>query len=175
MKRAAILWIGLLATLVAVNMTVWRYEKLRLGGAVVLLELAPKDPRSLMQGDYMALRLAVSRDVADAQDSAPATPGPTGLTPEPTTLRAGFVIVRPDASNVGRFVRIQAGVQPHEPTEVALPFRLGAHGVEVVTTAFFFEEGRAKDFDAARYGEFRVDETGLAILTGLRDERMQPL
>jgi uncharacterized membrane-anchored protein len=175
MKRAAILWIGLLATLVAVNMTVWRYEKLRLNGTVVLLELAPKDPRSLMQGDYMALRLAISREVAVARESAPTDAEQTNQTSAPAPLRSGFVIVRPDASNVGQFVRVQADVQPHDPTEVALPFRLGADGVEVVTTAFFFEEGRAKDFEAALYGEFRVDETGQAILTGLRDEALQPL
>jgi len=173
MKRLAILWIGLLATLVLVNMTVWRYEKLRNDGTVVYLELAPKDPRSLMQGDYMALRLAVALELTLEADTFPA-PGQTGTT-SIMALRSGFVIVRPDANNVGRFVRVQAEVQPHDATELALPFRRGPAGVEVVTTDFFFAEGRAKEFDAARYGEFRVDATGKAILTGLRDEQFQPL
>lgn len=174
MKRAAILWLGLLATLVAVNLTVWSHEKLRAGGTVVLLELAPKDPRSLMQGDYMALRLVVAHDVIDAQDLAPVdspSDAPSVLAP----LRSGFVIVQPDDRNVGQFVRVQAEALPHGEREIALPFRRGPEGVEVVTSEFFFEEGRAKEFDAARYGEFRVDGAGKALLTGLRDADLAPL
>ena len=38
-------------------------EHTRTSGNLVLLELAPVDPRSLMQGDYMTLRYAIASDV----------------------------------------------------------------------------------------------------------------
>lgn len=174
MKRAAILWLGLLATLVTVNMTVWGYEKLRTEGSVVYLELAPKDPRSLMQGDYMALRLAIAREVgiADADASGTHT---DDAEPRPTPSQSGFVIVQPDELNIGRFVRIQPSPMPRADKEVALPFRHGRDGIQIVSSEFFFAEGRAEEFDAARYGEFRVDASGRAILTRLRDEKLKPL
>ena len=43
------------------------------------------------------------------------------------------------------------------------------------TNAYFFQEGRAAEFEGADYGEFRVGGDGEMILTGLRDERLQPL
>ncbi|QEI07460.1 GDYXXLXY domain-containing protein [Pigmentiphaga aceris] len=196
MKRAAILLLGVLATLVGVNMTVWSFEKLRTDGSVVYLELAPKDPRSLMQGDYMALRLDIASTVRDAltemeyvkqdgddaadlnaksvmRSNADAQPA-TGVVAS-APMRSGFVIVQPDQKNIGRFVRVQADVSSLADKQFALPFRRSPQGVQVVTSDFFFAEGRAHDFDAARYGEFRVDTKGRAVLTGLLDENMKPL
>src|SRR3990167_6673405 len=49
-----------LAILALVNFTIHTREQMLEHGRVVLLELAPVDPRSLMQGDYMALRFKVS-------------------------------------------------------------------------------------------------------------------
>jgi len=205
MKRTAILWLGVLATLVGVNMTVWAFEKLRTEGTVVYLELAPVDPRSLMQGDYMALRLEVGNNVRDAvaeleyvkqdekeaaelgansvmggnpgqgssQDSANSADARPGSDNAP--IRAGFVVVQPDAKNIGRYVRVQTQAAPLADKQLALPFRRTPQGVRVVTSDFFFAEGRAKEFEAAKYGEFRVDTKGRAVLTGLLDEDLKPL
>lgn len=213
MKRMAILWLGVLATLVGVNMTVWSFEKLRTDGTVIYLALAPVDPRSLMQGDYMALRLEVGNNVRDAvaemeyvrqDEEAAAKLGENSVmgdnsgknsggkpntnssdssdtkpTADPETstppLSAGFVIVQADEDNVGRYVRVQAQAKPLSEKEFALPFRQTPQGIRVVTSDFFFSEGRAKEFDAAKYGEFRVDTKGRAVLTGLLDEDLKPL
>ena len=53
-RQLALLLSGL-AILAGINATVWRYEHAMSSGEVVLLRLAPVDPRSLMQGDYMRL------------------------------------------------------------------------------------------------------------------------
>jgi uncharacterized membrane-anchored protein len=37
------------------NGLIWQKEKVLRDGKVMLLRLAPRDPRSLMQGDYMVL------------------------------------------------------------------------------------------------------------------------
>ena len=66
-------WVVLLATLavlVVVNSAIWQKERHIAEGEVVYLELAPVDPRSLMQGDYMALNFELSNDI---QRTLPAT------------------------------------------------------------------------------------------------------
>lgn len=48
-------WLGLLLVLVVVNGLIARQEMLLASGTQMIVELAPVDPRSLMQGDYMRL------------------------------------------------------------------------------------------------------------------------
>ena len=47
--------------------------------------------------------------------------------------------------------------------------------MKFATNAFFFQEGTAKRYEAARYGEFRVASDGELLLTGLRGKELQPL
>ena len=46
-----------------VNTGIYQAERTLSQGEVVYLELAPVDPRSLIQGDYMALDYALERDL----------------------------------------------------------------------------------------------------------------
>ncbi|MFQ1046392.1 GDYXXLXY domain-containing protein, partial [Acinetobacter sp. NIOH-H-8] len=62
MRRLGFFLTGL-AILVGINVTVWRFEHAISSGENVLLELAPVDPRSLMQGDYMRLSYALARQL----------------------------------------------------------------------------------------------------------------
>ena len=52
MRKLATCLVGV-GILVAVNVSIWQKEQLLDHGKVVLLPLAPVDPRSLMQGDYI--------------------------------------------------------------------------------------------------------------------------
>ena len=54
-NRKAIALIAGLAVLALVNLGIYQREQLLTRGQIVLLDLAPVDPRSLMQGDYMRL------------------------------------------------------------------------------------------------------------------------
>jgi uncharacterized membrane-anchored protein len=62
MRSRVILLAGILI-LVVVNYGIYEKERLLANGRLVLLELAPVDPRSLMQGDYLALRFRLQNDV----------------------------------------------------------------------------------------------------------------
>src|SRR5690606_10833586 len=55
-RTVACLLAGLLLILAVVNVGIWQRERILATGRTVVLALAPVDPRSLMQGDYMALR-----------------------------------------------------------------------------------------------------------------------
>lgn len=127
-------------------------ERLLASGQEVLLELAPVDPRSLMQGDYMRLAYALER--------------------EPIALGAssGTLILGLDARRVGRFRRL-AAAGPPGPGEVAFAVRgdPSARRVQVEPHSFLFQEGHGDRYAAARYGIFRVEPGGRHLLVGLAD------
>ena len=143
--------------LLALNWVIYGRERQLAEGRMVLLKLAPIDPRSLMQGDYMALRFSTADSVSREKD--------------PTD---GRIIVRLDEKGVGRFVRRDKG-EPLAEREVALRYRVRDGRVKFATNAFFFQEGRAGDYQGARFGEFRVAPSGDLLLTGLRGAKLEPL
>ncbi len=147
---------GLLLLLALVNFTIWQRETLLRDGRVVLLELAPVDPRSLMQGDYMALRFDVARKLQSLPAGAEAGTD-------------GYVVVTVDARGVGAYPRVDVPDQALAADEVRIRFRQRKTGVRIVTNAWFFQEGSAAVYSPARYGELRVSAGGEALLTGLRD------
>lgn len=159
MRRLIAILAGL-AVLGVANWTIYAREKQLAEGAVVLLELAPVDPRSLMQGDYMALRFKVVDDAF----------GRGRL----EDLRDGRIVVRPDARGVAVFVRRDGG-EPLAAGEQRLRYRVRDGRVKFATNAFFFQEGHAKLYERARYGEFRATPPGELLLTHLRDEALERL
>lgn len=131
-------------------------------GDVVLLELAPVDPRSLMQGDFMRLRFAASQFIAAESRDTPA--------------RDGYLVVRLDAQRVATPLRVvdDDGAALAD-NELAIRFRHRHGRLQFATNAFFFQEGKAAEFDAARYGEFRVNRDGELLLNALRDAQLEVL
>jgi uncharacterized membrane-anchored protein len=144
---------GLALILGGANWAIVSRERQLATGATVYLELAPVDPRSLMQGDYMALRYKLELNVPDATSD-------------------GYVIVRLDerrvASPIGWNGEPGAG-------DVRLRYRVRNGRLSVGSDAFFFEEGTGPRYQTARYGEFRVTPDGDSLLVGLRDPDLRPL
>jgi uncharacterized membrane-anchored protein len=152
-------WIVVLAAagiLVAVNLVIASRERLLEEGRVVLLDLAPVDPRSLMQGDYMALRFRIIREGLYAASSA---------------SDDGRAVLALDDRAVATFRRLDDG-SPLAADEVKIRYRVRNGTPRIGTNAYFFQEGHAQDYGKARFGEFRVAPDGEAILTGLRDEHL---
>ena len=157
-------WIALaagLAMLATANYGIYGKELLLRDGRIVLLELAPVDPRSLMQGDYMALRFKVADDLLER-----------GRVKQGS--QDGRIVLTLDAQGVGSFARLDDGTLLG-PDEVRLRYRIRDGRAKFATNAFFFQEGDARLYAAARYGEFRADTNGDAILTGLRGTDLVPM
>ena len=150
--RKVLVLVAAVVILSAVNFTVYQREKLLTGGRPILLELAPVDPRSLMQGDYMALRFRVAAD-AFASD----------LSMKP---RDGHLVVVLDERGVAAFRRFADGA-PLRANEALLRYRIRNGQPKFATNAFFFQEGHARFYEKARYGEFRSDKDGEILLTSL--------
>jgi uncharacterized membrane-anchored protein len=151
---AAVLVLGV------VNVSIAHKEGIAAHGEVVLLDLAPVDPRSLMQGDYMALRFAIA----------------SGLMPPATQghgVQEGEILYAPITIDEHRVAKL-AG--PGDTTAYRLRYRIRNGQPWIGTNAFFFEEGTAEHYAGARYGEFRLDAaTGEAVLVGLRDKGLNPM
>ena len=163
MRKYMVLIIGLFI-LGAINVSIWHKEQLLTNGKTVFLALAPVDPRSLMQGDYMALRFKLERDIAPQ------------LTHDKTQNDDGYVVVNINAQGVGEFAQLQDTLpNAVNPQQVAMRYRVREGKIKFATNAFFFEEGKAAVFQPARFGEFRLDEDGELLLTGLRDGEMRAL
>ncbi|WP_246129732.1 GDYXXLXY domain-containing protein [Verticiella sediminum] len=155
--------------LVVANAGIWRNEAILRTGQVVLLQLAPVDPRSLMQGDYMALRFALEAEIeAVLQRGGGGDQGREAPAP-------AYAVLAVDADRVATFQRLQSGAVPLLDGEVALRYEWRHGRVDVAPGAFFFEEGRGAYFAAARYGELRIAPDGRALLSGLRDADLAPL
>jgi len=136
-------------------------ERVLAEGRVVLAELAPVDPRSLMQGDYMALRYAIDAALSDAAEKRAAPP-------------PAYAYLALDEA--GRATIAGTGdALPPPPGRVAVRIRSRDGAPSIGPNAFFFQEGTAERFADARWGEFRVADDGKALLTHLRDQDLERL
>jgi uncharacterized membrane-anchored protein len=157
-RYSAVLWIVVVVALGWINIEIVRKERLINGGEPVFLQLAPLDPRSLIQGDYMVLRYAITDNLDEEQ-----------------LPRTGKLVVRRDDRSVASFVRLHDQRQQLASDEFLLNFHQTDSRIFIGAESFFFQEGQAAVFEAAEYAELRVDETGQSVLVGLRDANLRQL
>jgi uncharacterized membrane-anchored protein len=160
MMTRALIAIGAVLVFGTVDWQIAGKERLRSGGQTVYLDLEPRDPRSLMQGDYMALNFALAREIAPRVNAS--VDGP------------GVAVLKLNDKRVGAFSRLDDGA-PLSPEEVRFRFRIRRGTVWLGTNAFFFHEGDEVRYRPTHFGEFRVNERGDAMLVDLRDQNLGKL
>lgn len=139
----------------AFNYSIFQKEEIKTNGETVLLELAPVDPRSLIQGDYMRLRYAIERNQSyHAKEER------------------GDMVVALDQNKVGTFKRFYEGGDL-AAGEKRLHYHNQYGQLRIVPDSFMFQEGHAKFYDRAKYGVFKFGAKGGHILVGLADDKMQ--
>lgn len=191
--RSILLWGGLLLALAVANHGIVQRERILTDGRVLLLELAPVDPRSLMQGDYMALEFAAVDDIRAALEPACKHAANAGGArgsnaaalkcmggvfldgSEPRIRKDGYAVFSLNPEGVGSFARIQPAPQPVAPGEIAVRYRERNWDMRIAGNAWFFPEGQGERYAPAKYGELRVDADGTALLAGMRGEDRKPL
>ncbi len=169
----------LLIILLVINFSIYKKEQLLKEGQIVFLKLAPVDPRSLIQGDFMALRF----ELADTIQSQLKSNGKFLTHAGSKQSFDGLVYVTLDVNNVASFISLGA-VQEAQETAISSPesantiplaFRLRKGRVKFATNAYFFEEGTGKQLEAAKYGKFRVNPDGELLLVTLHDKNLVKL
>ena len=151
-----IILLNLILLLVYFNYSVVKKEELLKNGQLILLELAPVDPRSLMQGDYMALRYKISESID--YNNMP---------------KRGYCVVRLDTNGVANKVRFQKDLTPLNEGEHFIKYTSSdLQNVNIGAESFFFQEGQAEKYDKAKYGGVKIDKNGNSLLIGLYNEQL---
>lgn len=153
---------GAVLTVLVANAAIWQKQKLIANGQPLYLALAPVDPRSLMEGDYMRLRFPT----VDAHE-VPLLQGLGSARPR--------MVVQLDERGVATVQRLSVEGQPLAANERLLELTPKDGNWVVVTDAWFFKEGDAQRWQQARFGEFRVLPDGRALLVGMADATLQPI
>nr|WP_294948729.1 GDYXXLXY domain-containing protein [uncultured Mucilaginibacter sp.] len=155
-KRIIIL-LSLLLLVGYFNWSIAAKEKTLAKGRLVLLKLAPVDPRSIMQGDYMSLNYEINN-----------------VTPHTELSKRGYCIVTLDTNGVAKRQRFQDDLKSLKSGEYALKYFTNGNqyftSIHIGAESYFFEEGQGKRFEAAKYGGLKIDNAGNSVLEGLYDE-----
>jgi len=150
---------------------IWGNERTLSHGQPVLVELAPVDPRSLMQGDYMTLRYALDTQISD---SLPSRYDDTAWRTAPRSHYAYLTL--DEAGRVTSLHSTGPELAPlPEGSSLALKLRGQARRPSIGPNAFFFQEGHGAVYEAAKWAELRVDPSGKALLLNLRNEALEIL
>ncbi len=160
MKKNYFYLLVLIAVILAVmNTAIWQKEQMLAEGETVYLKLAPVDPRSLMQGDYMRLRYAIDNQL-----------------PRDRKINSDKVVIKTNAKAIAEFVRLDDGSPLAEGEK---RFKLGQlrFWVGVKPNSFFFQEGHAKLYENAEYGIFifAKNNPDSYLLQGLADKDLQEI
>lgn len=156
--RSIILWTVALLILIWVNVLIVQQERLIAQGTSIFLELAPVDPRSLIQGDYMQLRYAMAEDVQETDFAD-----------------RGTVVIQLDEQQIATFVRLHDPQQPLSADEQLLTYHQQEGSLYFGPDAFFFQEGHGLYYASATYAELRVSDSGESVLIGLRGAELEEL
>ena len=158
--RKIILILSSVFVLAVLNFAIYEKEEVIENGESVLLKLAPVDPRSLMQGDYMRLRYAIEREASK-----------DGSISE--QKRRGYLVILPDENSVAHFIKFYNEEKLAKGEKLLRYRKPHDSSLQIVPDSFLFQEGHAKFYEKAEYGEFKFNDSGKHILVGLVDEKYQ--
>lgn len=159
MRRAAFVLVAVLV-FVVLNGMIYYQERAFAEARTVFVALRPADPRSLMQGDYMALRYQIDRDIREGEEVVP--------------YEDGTLVVTLDEADVIRYERPDDG-RALAPGELLLNYRYESGSIVIASDSYFFAEGDAELYRDARYAEVLLTDDGRTRLVGLRGGELEPL
>ena len=195
--KAPILLVGVfvIALLGAVNYKVQQFEDVLATGKPVVLKIAPVDPRSLMQGDYMVLNYAIlsefqqslvlpeSNESLESNESIDTvesneTAETTGIDESSPSGNKAYILVHLDKNHVATFCEEQSEIPTdfkHCTPNVYLPIRYkGGWLPKLPSQDYFFAEGKGEYYAQAEYAEYRFKD-GILLLARLLDKDLKGL
>lgn len=161
LSSRVVLLLGGLLVFGSVNLAIWQKQQTLSHGQLILLKLAPVDPRSLMQGDYMILRYDLADQLAEQINTAHAVLPPKG-----------HLLIEYDTQHVVTQAQLYRG-QPLLPQQHLLHYRERHGQLWLGAESFFFQEGHAEAYQNAKYAALRVNTDGQSVLVALHDAQRQ--
>ena len=181
-----------IALLGAVNYKVQQFEDVLATGKPIVLKIAPVDPRSLMQGDYMVLNYAILSEFQQSQ-VLPESNEPlesnepietvesneiTGIDESSPSGKKAYILVHLDKNHVATFCEEQSEIPTdfkHCTPNVYLPIRYkGGRLPKLPSQDYFFAEGKGEHYAQAEYAEYRFKD-GILLLARLLDKDLKGL
>ena len=181
-----------IALLGAVNYKVQQFEDVLVTGKPIVLKIAPVDPRSLMQGDYMVLNYAILSEFQQSQvlpesneslesnepiDTVESNET-TGIDESSPSEKKAYILVHLDKNHVATFCEAQSEIPTdfkHCTPNVYLPIRYnGGWLPELPSQDYFFAEGKGEYYAQAEYAEYRFKD-GILLLARLLDKDLKGL
>ena len=180
-----------IALLGAVNYKVQQFEDVLATGKPIVLKIAPVDPRSLMQGDYMILNYAIlsefqqsqflpesneSLETSESIDAGEANET-TGIDESSPSGKKAYILVHLDKNHVATFCEKQSEIPTdfkHCTPNVYLPIRYKGWFPELPSQDYFFAEGKGEYYAQAEYAEYRFKD-GILLLARLLDKDLKGL
>lgn len=172
-------WVLVLTALLAiayVNLNAWQSQQIKLRGEILFLELAPVDPLSLVQGQYMRLRFGIEKRYDTTQEDYRIIQNNRGN---------GLAMISLDSKRIGTLTGLLAPnqwqQQSHGGDTLLLQVHVqhtepdGFYVIRIQQNSFLFQENTEDRYAHARYGMFRVHENGRYVLIDLADENLRPL
>ena len=181
-----------IALLGAVNYKVQQFEDVLATGKPVVLKIAPVDPRSLMQGDYMVLNYAILSEIQQSQflsesnesletsESIDAGEANETIGIDESSRPSGkkaYILVHLDKNHVATFCEEQSEIPTdfkHCTPNVYLPIRYKGWLPELPSQDYFFAEGKGEHYAQAEYAEYRFKD-GILLLARLLDKDLKGL
>lgn len=180
-----------IALLGAVNYKVQQFEDVLATGKPVVLKIAPVDPRSLMQGDYMVLNYAIlsefqqsqvlpeSNEPLESNESIDAGEAneTIGIDESSPSGKKAYILVHLDKNHVATFCEEQSEIPTdfkHCTPNVYLPIRYKGWLPELPSQDYFFAEGKGEHYAQAEYAEYRFKD-GILLLARLLDKDLKGL
>jgi uncharacterized membrane-anchored protein/uncharacterized membrane protein len=157
-SRAWLIAVVVVLQLAMLGAQIGRSEKLLAEGQSIKLELAPIDPRSLLQGDYVRLRFDISEP-------------PTQWEHEHDYRAKISVVLTPDSNGVYRLKSVRKPGEGLQQGEVAINGRYEHSGIIYGLESYFVPEGTGLEVErTAKFAEVKVAASGDAILVRLMPE-----
>ena len=181
-----------IALLGAVNYKVQQFEDVLATGKPIVLKIAPVDPRSLMQGDYMILNYAIlsefqqSQVLPESNESFESNESidtlesneTTGIDESSPSGNKAYILVHLDKNHVATFCEAQSEIPTdfkHCTPNVYLPIRYnGSWLPKLPSQDYFFAEGKGEYYAQAEYAEYRFKD-GILLLARLLDKDLKGL
>ncbi|WP_109427369.1 GDYXXLXY domain-containing protein [Aggregatibacter kilianii] len=164
-----------LLILIPLNYKVRQFEDVLATGKPVVLKIAPVDPRSLMQGDYMALSYSILNDIrANLNESED---GVFTIETEKKRPSKVYALIHQDEQGVATLCRVEDSL-PNDfkdcAADVYLPVNNFKWLPELPSQEYFFAEGKGQHYAQAEYAEYRF-KNGILLLARLLDKDLKAL
>jgi len=164
------------------NYKVWQFEDVLATGKPVVLEIAPVDPRSLMQGDYMSLSYAILTDLTDIRAQLNESNTEVETSDDDDVMQKQrpkrlYALIHQNEQGIATLCRVESRI----PTDffdcvpnVYLPINNAGRMPKLPSQEYFFAEGKGQYYAQAEYAEYRFKD-GILLLARLLDKDLKPL